>query len=914
MRFRGVSAMGRRHAVSCWTGAALLLVSAPVSAGTTGQLWGNIADGNGNPLAGVSVEVSSPAQIGLPKGTVTDDQGRFYFARLAPGLFIVRLSRDGYLDQELTDVRVRLDRVTEIGATMSPSTFSGEIVVAQTSPVIDPVQVSTGQTYSSDYITNTSSTWVDLTKQTAGTSPYNFRRTLASALQDNAYVLDGFDATNWYDRWPNLAAAALPFDAVQEVTIHTAGFEAEFGQAIGAVTNVTTKSGGNVFSGTLDVRYADSGLVENGDHYNPDDQESRFRRLAATLGGPIVRDLLWFFGAVGFTREERTPAGAPTTYDSNSQTFTGKLTWLPSASWSLVGLYTYAPSTIDHIDSSQFRAADATSNWENQPVIASLEVAGVLSSNSLWSLRLGHKKWDHIELPTDNDLVTIGHFNLATEEHYGNRANQWYGESTQDGISSDLTWFSRGTLGSHEFKGGLGYGEPKFTDEWCRNGGGRCTAGEEGFLFRDTILEPFGIFPYELVVTAAEGPLDYQATYYTAYLQDTWRTLPELTVKLGLRWDRVDYRNNTGKIADLSEPQPRVGAAWDIGGSGKTILKTSWGRFMHPGVGILAGNASETQFPRESWASCSLAGVVRGFDPSMCAALAAAQGWWWRSDPEGWDPAGWFLVPSLPGSVVFAEPHRVADDLRAGYSDQWILGFEQELYRSTSLELSFVHKESSNLFDDTCNGNLPEPTAGSECSYLVVANLPQIKNTYQAWMVRFETNTVQWAHVLASWVISSSRGSMDVNTSESVDFDIYPYHFVNRYGYLADQVHHRFKLDGYLLLPHGFSVALNGWWDSDWRWTPYEILKPPLWGSVFLEPRGNRRAGRYHQLDLQLGKSFQIGPTNFEMLAAVYNALDSECIWDVCRNVSGCGGEYEVGDAIQWQQPRSYQLGFRVDF
>ena len=891
----------------------LLLAAAAIEAGTTGQLGGYVVDGHEAPLEGVSVTVTSPAQIGQPQVTVTDDRGRFSYPRLAPGYYTVRLSLDGFVSQELTDVQVRLDQVTEIRATLPPSSFGDEVVVAQTTPVVDPVQVSIGQTYTSDYITETASPWTDLVQQTAGTSPYNFRRMLGSAPQDNTFLLDGFDATNWYDRWPNLAAASVPFDAVQETALHTAGYEAEYGQAIGAVVNVVTKSGGNQFSGTLDVRYTGSGFEESGDHYDPDDQVSQRSRVSATLGGPILRDRLWFFTTFGVTNHKNTPTGAPTTLESNGWVSLGKLTWQPSAAWSLVGKYSYAPSRLDNVDSSQFRAPDATSTWENDPTIASLDLVGVLSNNTLWSLRLGHKRWDHTELPADGDLETIGHITLFTEEFYGNRADQWYGESSQADIATDVTWFSRGPVGSHEVKAGLGYGEPKFTDDWCRNGGGRCAAGVEGFFFRDLTVEGFGILPREMVVTTAEGPLDYQGTYHVAYLQDAWRIQPDLTFKLGLRWDRVGYRNNTGEIADLSKLQPRVGAAWDLTGSGRTILRASWGRFMHPGTGKLAGLTSGRNHPRESWISCSLAGMKEEFDPGMCAAIAAMLGWDWRTDPEGWDPAGWFLDPSDPESIVFEEPHRAAEDLRAGYSDQWVVGFEQELSRRTSLELSFVHKESKDLFDDTCSGNIPEPTPGSECDFLIVANLPQIKTSYQAWMLRFETMAFDWLHLLASWVISDSRGSINVNTSTAEAFDIFPYHFVNRYGYLGDHVRHRVKLNGFLLLPHGLAVAVNGWWDSEYRWTPLEYLEPPLWGSTFLESRGNRDAGGYHQLDLQLGKGFDVGPTHLELLATVFNVFDSECTWNVCGNVSGCG-DYEMGDTVQWQQPRRYELGFRVEF
>jgi hypothetical protein len=82
---------------------------------------------------------------------------------------------------------------------------------------------------------------------------------------------------------------------------------------------------------------------------------------------------------------------------------------------------------------------------------------------------------------------------------------------------------------------------------------------------------------------------------------------------------------------------------------------------------------------------------------------------------------------------------------------------------------------------------------------------------------------------------------------------------------------------------------------------------------MYLEPRGNRNAGSRHQLDLQFGKGFRVGPVRLEVLARVINVLDNEHPTGICGRRTGCG-DYEMGDAGEWQQPRRYQLGFRLEF
>ncbi len=892
---------------ACVVVSLLILVAVPVSAGTTGQLGGIVYDDMGLPLQGVSVSASSPSQIGAVQSATTDGDGSFRFPRLAPGYYTVLFELVGYGPQQLEQVQVRLDHVTNVQVILPQTSFSGQIEVAEMTPVVDPAQVSTGQTFTSEYMTETRTDWTSLITQTAGASQ-NFRRVLGSTPQDGGYLLDGMDSTNWYQRYPNLAAFNLPFDAVQEVAVHTAGFEAEYGQATGAVVNVSTKSGGNLFSGTIDARYTGSRFETAGEHYDPNEQESEDARLTATLGGPILRDRMWFFASYGRTNEKTTPTGAPTTREDQGELFLGKLTWQPGPSWSVVGKYSYSPVIEDNLGSSQFTAADATAIWNRKPSIATLETVGVLSPNVLWSLRLGRKEWNETGLPANGDLETIGHFNLVTGQSYGSWGDQWYADSWQNEVSTDVSWLLDGA-GSHELKAGLSGGKPWFRDNYCLNGSGdRCAAGVEGFYFRDVVGDDGASIPYVMDVSAAEGPLDYGGNFYSAFLQDAWRFRPNVTLKMGLRWDRVSYDNEVGEIADLSKLQPRLGIAWDVASNGRTLVRASWGRFMHPGTAILASLTNQENHPTEFWLSCS--GFISS-DPEECAAAADAVGLGYRADPDGWDGAGWFLDP---GNVIASEPSQVVDGLKAGYAEEWLVGFERELTRRTSIELTYVNKKSKDMFDDTCNGNIPELTPDSECDFYVVANLPAVKFDYEALILRFESRALDNLHLLASWVISESKGSMNYNTGATGDFDFYPYHFVNRYGHLADHSRHRVKLNGYWLLPYDFSLAFDGWWQSEFRWTPYDLTVPGMpYGSQFVEPRGSGKGGSLHQLDLQFTKGFRVGPARMVLLATVINVTDSQNENDICGSVTGCG-EFDFGDGIEWQLPRRYELGFRVEF
>ncbi len=888
---------------------AILVLATPNGlAGTTGQLVGSVTDDQDGPLQGVAVSASSPSQIGAEQRVTTGSDGGFRFPSLAPGYYTVVVELVGYAPRQLEKVQVRLDRVTEIQVALARTVFEAEVEVADMTPVVDPLQVSAGQSFTSEYLTKTSTDWSNVISQTAGASQ-NFRRVLGSTPQDGGYLLDGMDSTNWYQRFPNLAAFNLPFDSIQEVAVHAAGFEAEYGQATGAVVNVTTKSGGNVFSGTVDVRYTGSSFETAGEHYDPSEQESEDASVAATLGGPILKDRLWFFVSYGRTDEKTTPTGAPTTRENEAETFLGKLTWRPGASWSVVGKYTLSLDNTYNQGSSQFTAADATATWLRDPDIATLETTGVLSPRVLWGFRLGSKRWDETGLPSDGDFSTLGHRNLVTRLSTASWGDQWYATSDQYEVATDLSWFVDDVAGSHDLKLGVSVGNPSFTDDYCLNGGGRpCTRDDEGFFFRDVVDDGGESIPYQMQVGRAEGALEFGGQFAAVYLQDAWRLRSNLTAKLGLRWDRVTYDNETGEIADLSKMQPRVGVAWDIGNDGKTMARASWGRFMHPGTAILSTLTNETTHPSEFWLSCS---TLVSPDPEECATFAEDNGFGYRGDPENWDAAGWVLAP---WNVVAGEPSQTADDLEAGYADEWLIGIEREVFRRTSLELTYVNKTSKNMFDDTCNGNYPDRDPNGACGYYIVANLPEIGWDYQGLLLRFESQALNNLHLLASWAISESKGSINYNTGATGAFDFYPYHFVNRYGYLRDHSRHRVKLNGYWNLPHDFTLAFNGWWQSEFRWTPYDNLVPGLpYGSVFVEPRGSGVGGDQHQFDLELSKGFRIGATRLVLLATVVNLTNSQHETDICGSVNGCG-DYGFGDGLTWQQPRKYGLGMRLEF
>ena len=901
----------------------LACVSWPLAAATTGQLSGQVLDQSGSPLPGVSISAASPAQIGGAQLAESDSSGRFHYPRLAPGDYVVQITHDGFLTQRITDVQVRLDRMTELQVTLAPSAFEEEIQVVERTPVVDPEQVSIGRTFPSEFLQEAALGMENryLTGVLGQAAGVNRRGNVVEVMGGgrNNFVIDGIDNT---DPVGNVSTfgfqiGSLSLDAVDEVAFHAAGFEAEYGRAEGGVVNLVTKSGGNSYSGSLDYRYADTEFQTSGRHFDPDEQLTETSDLNFSLGGPFIRDRLWFFVASESFDKAETPTGAATTARFENRNHLAKLTCQPHAGLSMAAKVMSSPSDWHDEGSSQFTAPEATYRHTWDAWAGHLTLNGVLSDHVLYGLRAGVQRstWEY--LPEDGDLTTIGHYNLVTGEDYGNGYYvQSHSDRYRDEIDTDLTWFLDDLAGQHEFKGGVGYSDVSYIHNFCYIGSGRlCAAGDETYWFLDDLDEQGDYAPYLFRVWEANDPQTFPGSIWSLYAQDAWRLRSHLTLKLGLRWDRSTLSNDLGReLADLSMAQPRIGVAWDIRGKGRDVLRASSGQFMEISSLGISRYAAERRTPIALWYSCSVAVPrllrIAVTSPDECATVAAAFELSYRTDPEGWDPFGWVLPPSGVGS---SEPMRISADLEPRYADELVLAYEREIHRRTSLELSYIKKDSRRLAEDTCNGNVPVPTAGSDCSYFVFYNLPGLRKSYEALMLRFESRAHDWMHLTGSYVYSDSRG-MGPGVGPTAAFTLYPYHFVNQYGYLDGHSRHRVKLNGYLLLPFDLSLAINGRWDSEFRWTPSRTNVPGMnWGRMLLEPRGSRSESGEYQVDLQIGKGLTLDRAHVRFLGTVYNALDSENVRDVCRRADGCGA-FELTEPIEWQQPRRYELGVRVEF
>ena len=243
------------------------------AADTTGELHGVVVDSEGIGLSGVRVALSSEVLIGGVHEKTTGDDGRFNFRTLPPGSYLIRAELEGLGRSRLrrwcssTAAPISASRWPRLAfRTRSPSRWPPQPVQ------MDITRVHVGETYNQEFL-EVAAIGIDgrsvlgIIGKEAGVEGGARPRIMGSTYSENVFLIDGLNTTD-----PVLGTAYLEinFDALQEIAVHTGGFEAEYGHALGGVINAVTKSGGNSVTGTVDLRYRDPNLAESGEYFDPD--------------------------------------------------------------------------------------------------------------------------------------------------------------------------------------------------------------------------------------------------------------------------------------------------------------------------------------------------------------------------------------------------------------------------------------------------------------------------------------------------------------------------------------------------------------------------------------------------------------------------------------------------------------------
>ncbi len=291
----------------------------------TGALTGKVADEEGNALPGVSVTLTSPNLMGT-RVVVTDAGGLFRFPALPPGGYQVRAELSGFGTVIRENIRLTTTSTLDIGLVMRPTALAEEVRVIGQAPTVDVKSTETASvTLTSEILRNMpySNFTSDIVNMAPGVN--NDTAYGASTGTGISYQMDGVGVG---DPDSGTAWVFLDSNIVEEAKIMGVGLPAEYGNFTGVIFNLVTKSGGNKFSGHMEFLFqgkkddSPKGLwqSDNNGAYADDFPEvtsplAKLMDLNFHLGGPLVKDKLWFFAGLQWYRSWDYPTGFPMAID-----------------------------------------------------------------------------------------------------------------------------------------------------------------------------------------------------------------------------------------------------------------------------------------------------------------------------------------------------------------------------------------------------------------------------------------------------------------------------------------------------------------------------------------------------------------------------------------------------------------------
>ncbi len=292
----------------------LSLLSLPaVSQSTAGRVLGTITDPSGASVAGASVVITD-TQRGISRSFITDASGDYVAPDLSPGTYKVHVEAKGFKSEERPSVAVEVATDVRADFGLQPGNVSEIVTVNEELPLLNTTSSTLGGTLSNQEINDlplNGRNYENLLQLRPGVMRYpggGFSTTSADGLraEDNAYFVEGLFNSEPYSGQAIIngagiagdSATILPIDSIQEFNVQQ-NPPAEYGWKPGAVINVGLKSGTNGVHGSA-FGFGRDGVMDARNYFNADPNPKLPRTLeqfGGSVGGPIVKDKAFFFGA-----------------------------------------------------------------------------------------------------------------------------------------------------------------------------------------------------------------------------------------------------------------------------------------------------------------------------------------------------------------------------------------------------------------------------------------------------------------------------------------------------------------------------------------------------------------------------------------------------------------------------------------
>ena len=703
----------------------------------TGTLTGDVKSADGAALPGVTVTLTSPALQGA-RTAVTDNTGGYIFRGLAPGQYEITFALVGFGTVQRKQ-EIALGSNNDVSTTMAVANVQESVEVTAEAPsILATTQVGANLRAETVDKLGTARTIQGIATLAPGLSDGN-RTPNAGQLSiaggfayDNSFLLNGVDIDdNLFGTPHNLFVE----DALQEVQVLTNGVSAEYGRFSGGVINAVTKRGGNKFTGSFRTDFTNpkwqdetlfeknqlaAGVVGAKPHV---DKLSKFYQ--ATLGGPIVKDRLWFFaaGRRETSTEARTTSNLGLSYDFGTinNRVEAKLTGAINANHTLQADYIRDPATQNNNPSLNATAQIDLRGLVNRQLPNDLFVAnynGVLSSNLFVEAQFSRKTFGFrnaggtsTELH-DSPFLTLGRAGIPSSRLFN--APYFDANDPEDRNNRQFTgalsyFLTTGSAGRHDLKVGGEYytssrtgGNSQSATSFRFNADPVVVGGVPQVDSNGRVIPNFqpGLTSIDNWIAIRGAQINLNTM--SIYLNDRWQLNNHWNFNVGGRYERHTADTTQAGIVtpNSSVFVPRLAATFDPKGDGKWVLQGTYGHY--------AGRAAETQFAnntnvgnpsRVSYVYNGPAGQGVGFAP-------------------GFDLNNYtFTTANFPAASVLLD-----QGLSTPVVKEWTLQAGTRLGRKGDLKVIYAHRNTSNLLEDFITLAQGKTTITQSGKQLVVDN------------------------------------------------------------------------------------------------------------------------------------------------------------------------------------------------
>ncbi len=893
----------------------LLILASSLSFGQiiTGKIVGTVTDDEGAPLPGVTVEASSPSAMGI-QTTVTSDKGNYRFANLAPGIYKLVVILEGFQRVENENIQVAINTTVTLNVLLKLKTLEEAVTVIAEAPIIDVKKTGLSSNFTAEDLENLPAgrhSFADVVKQAPGMLSQGESGALrwsfaGSGVEGNAFYFDGVDQSS-----PELG---IPWtnpnqDIFEEVEVTGIGAAAEYGLITGAVINIVTKSGGNKFSGTLS-HYGQYGFSTGDNNPDPEMYESfkRWNRydLSFSLGGPIAKDKLWFFGNFNIRRAKESEWQGDPDYVAKDVQDEGffKLTSNINNKHKLVASFAYENEDFGEVP-DPWNLPETVIKEVVQTYIWNTRYTWTASKNSFFDIKYaGWWSPDHYDVPIAGAaLDKRPHLDDATGVL--SEAPSWSGKwdiSTHQ-VNASFSHFAEDFLETdHDFKFGIQYNRGKLEAMGGYPGGG---------YYIDYYGEPYLLYVQQQYMYGGI------VNRIGSFLDDSISIGDRLTVNIGLRFDHqnatypalslLDGWEKTSEKAPAIDDlvtwnvfSPRIGFAFQLTPDGKTLLKANYGRYYD------AMHISNFAWPGPGYTDWY------GYE-------------WWDGE--------WELFDFGPGEIGYIMDPNVKNP----YAEQLFVGLERELITDFVLGAMYIHKTEGNSLGwegrNTEYEQVQRISPDNGQTYTVFNRTGPYPETWQTnpegygqkyngFILNFDKRysrnwmmnaSLTWSHSTGLNMMAQSSGQHNL-TSYAGSFGVDPNTLINAEGDLQHDKRWVVKFTGGYNLP----------WDIFFgAYFTYQTGRPrPALVRVYdlnqgrqqilAEPRGDVRYPSFYTLNLRAQKTIILpGSWRLKVMLDLFNATN-DATYRSWRSNSMWRDTFTEKSGLP--DPISLQLGFKLEF